>query len=413
MALPLPKKTRQKLIDATAETICASRIVGRSRIIPPADMNPIQEAIHKGSELDQFLCSFLGEGHVSTFIRSELRSLRIGINDSKLRHEYFCDVFSRSQADAISAQLISSFESLPWTYNFTIELPGFGASALAYADGNLDLSASTRLVSGNRLDEADRRNQHPQSPSDIDFVANWIPAATYAQITLDGYVSADLQSETMLTAQERIFSLLGLFIAFTILETEHLWINGNTGRHPITVALQRPDGAIHLADFELDATYQTLANDLGYTTNFLLALESDEEIRSIFEKIKNALTNAPDHRLESAARWFFDSHAGSNSQVKFVQVMIAFEILLGDEKMAKETGLSTLMANRCAYMIGATAAQRTNIIEAFKEGYSIRSRIVHAGVSRLTDTEKGNFSYMQKLCCLVIQHEVNALRVGG
>ncbi len=411
MPVPMPKKTRQNLINATTESIYNSRVIAGSRISPfTVDMDEIQGAIRTGSSLDQSLSTYLGERHITTFIRSELHTLEIAPSEPNKRYQYFREGFPRALAESISTQLIATLESLPWTYDFTIELPGFGASALAHASGVRQLSPSIRLITGNKLNRDGHQGPPRNALIDSLSTARWIDAATYAQITIKGYVASDLQSETMLEAHEKIFSLLGLFISFDILETDYLWLNGNAGSHPITVSLHRANEIDHLVDAELDGTYQSLANDLGYTTRFIESLESEDEVRSDFDKVHNALTNAPDHRLGNAARWFFDSHAGSNDQVKFVQVMIAFEILLGDEKMAKETGLSTLMANRCAYMIGATTEQRKNIIDAFKEGYAIRSRIVHAGINRLTHTEKMKFAYMQKLCALIIRHEAEALR---
>jgi len=411
MALPLPKNTRIKLINALSDAIYSASVFAGAHINPfSVKLAAVQSAIQPGSPLDQSLCEFLGEKHVTTFIQSELRSLSIAKHNLKTKRQDFSTMFTRSHAESISKDLITAFESLPWNYDFLIEVPGFGPGEFTMRDGVRKLSPSIRLVSGTQLKSERNQGVAPNALASLTPLdPNWNELGIYAQISVSGYLPKDLQSETMQSAHEQIFSLFGLLIALDILETDYLWINGSSARNVISILQITEKTSYHFADSDLDSAYQELANDLGYGPRFIEAIESTDGGDTLLKEVEKALTRSVDKRLCNAARWFFDSHAGNNDQVKFVQVMIAFEILLGDEKMGRETGLSTLLANRCAYMIGATSHQRSRIISDFKEGYDIRSRIVHAGANRLTHSEKVKFRHMQRLCALVIRHEVKAL----
>ena len=57
-------------------------------------------------------------------------------------------------------------------------------------------------------------------------------------------------------------------------------------------------------------------------------------------------------RIVRASQWFFDSHTGQDELLSFVQSMVVLEILLGEKRPSEEIGLSELLRNRCAYLIG-------------------------------------------------------------
>jgi hypothetical protein len=82
------------------------------------------------------------------------------------------------------------------------------------------------------------------------------------------------------------------------------------------------------------------------------------------------------------------------------------EILLGDKAKSDVVGVGELLRNRCAYLIGRTHTERTNIIERFNDIYSVRSHIVHAGKTRLNRKERMLFHILHSYCRRVIQAEL-------
>lgn len=413
MPLPMPKGTRAKLRAQLTESLRRSRIFSNGRINPSSvRLTEVQALIQQGSALDKAASEFLGEQHITTFINSELRSIVLPKEKLSIPERSLGGVFPVSLADEIASQLISKFESLPWPYQFHFPLPGMATQSLPFDEGSIEVAPNTRLIAGWFLNNEARTSgklSERGRPSATEV--QWIESDIYIRVDIEGYVSRDYQSDTVLQAHERIFSLIGLLVAFQILETDYLWANGGEGRHPISISLLSNEIEPAASTLDLDSTYQTLANDLGYALRLLEILDKSPEIA--LEEVKHATSMCVDDRISSAAKWFLDSHTGNNAQVKFVQLMIAFETLLGDRQTARETGIANLMANRCAYMIGTSSTHRETLIAAFKEGYDIRSRIVHAGTSRLTHKEKVNFQCLQQLCADVIQHEAKILMAAN
>lgn len=409
VVLPLPSGTKDSLIDTLSTAIYSARVLGGHRIDPASlRLDDVQACIARGSPLDKMLTSFLGEQHVTVFIRSEIESSLLAEQSKWRRPTSFSELFTPTQAQELSRHLIKLLGTLPWDYSFTIQMPGLGPNALSRVDGRIDLSSCTQLITGAALRG---HTEHRVAAADLmhDTPAELFDRRVYAQIKVAGYVSRDLQSDSFLRATEQLYSLVGLFLAFNVVDAKNAWLYGTSGVTRISTVRSGGDQVLLHFTSDLDVHYQGFFNELGYSEEFLGKIDSDDRLSIILERIRSALSNGAASRLQSAARWFLDSHTGNNAQVKFVQVVIAFEILLGDEKMSKDTGIGTLMANRCAYMIGNDARDRETIINDMQMGYRIRSRIVHAGASILTHDEKLTFSRMQELCALVITHEVYAM----
>ena len=93
------------------------------------------------------------------------------------------------------------------------------------------------------------------------------------------------------------------------------------------------------------------------------------------------------NRMVRAAQWYFDSLAGDNEFLQFVQAMVALEILIGGTKEENaRVGIGELMRNRIAYLIGRSIEERRVIMRTFDAIYDVRSSIVHAGHSRLRNS---------------------------
>jgi len=111
-----------------------------------------------------------------------------------------------------------------------------------------------------------------------------------------------------------------------------------------------------------------------------------------------------------AAQWLFDSYAGRDELLSFVQAMIVLEILLGDKNIAEEIGLGALLRNRLAYMIGSSYRDRTELLEDFSSIYRVRSQIVHTGKHRLSSEERRLFLKLRWMCLRVMAKELELLK---
>ncbi len=114
--------------------------------------------------------------------------------------------------------------------------------------------------------------------------------------------------------------------------------------------------------------------------------------------------------IQLAAQWFFDgSRDGTDELLRFVQMMIVLEILLGDKATSDQIGLNELLRNRCAYLLGASNAQREALLNTFSKIYAVRSQIVHRGKHRLSLEERHLFTNLKWMCRRVISKELDLL----
>lgn len=93
-------------------------------------------------------------------------------------------------------------------------------------------------------------------------------------------------------------------------------------------------------------------------------------------------------RLREAGQWHFASVTEKNEIFEFVEAVVVLEILFNDKATAAEVGIERLIANRCAYLVARSTAERKEVIKDLKDIYEARSQIVHKGKSRLSKAER-------------------------
>jgi len=99
-----------------------------------------------------------------------------------------------------------------------------------------------------------------------------------------------------------------------------------------------------------------------------------EDVKKIFRKDDHS------RKLITSSLWLFRSFVSSKSLDIILESTIALEVLLGDRNEASGIGLTKLLANRCAYLLGDSDESRRSLMEEFKSIYEIRSGIVHSGL---------------------------------
>ena len=126
--------------------------------------------------------------------------------------------------------------------------------------------------------------------------------------------------------------------------------------------------------------------------------------------INDVFTHTPQAiNIIRSAQWYFDSYCGDDELLSYIQATVALEILLGDKKISKKTGLSELLGNRCAYLISKSNKERESILNDFRAIYEIRSQIVHNGMNRLNIKERIFLDKLHKLCRRTINKEIELL----
>jgi len=332
--------------------------------------------------------------------------------------------------EAVGTRLVNDFNSLPWTYLITVPLPEVLTSILRPNSEFIEITPTIRIA---RVTEAfkkefplatankvrDRRIKG--SPFGLfammmeETPAEWNAATLHLQIKLDGFVDMYGTTGTALQAERNVRSILGMGIANRLLDCDLRYTPNPVKAHAY-VHQQQADGS-WAAQTRYDLSDSVSRGIAGLKPCVLDFLDTDEKrngwnywrIKEIGTVIQAGL--AADQTV-LAGQWFFDSYCGQDQLLSFIQSMVVLEILFGDKKVSDEIGIGELISNRFAYLIGTTYEERSELIDAIRKIYKIRSQIVHSGKHRLSLEENGLFSRLRWMCRRAIDKEIDLIKAS-
>lgn len=124
--------------------------------------------------------------------------------------------------------------------------------------------------------------------------------------------------------------------------------------------------------------------------------------------------NAHCGRIVTAAEWLFDASYESAPAMAYVQLAIGFEALFGNalnsvKGVDKEPLVQTL-ANKLAFSVGTSAAERKSIHKEFSDFYVARSKIVHNGALRLLPNEKKLYDWGERVLRRALAKELGLVK---
>lgn len=365
------------------------------------------------SQLRTSFARYLSDEPASDFVIGELMTelmARPYISDSEstpLTH-----VPGYEDPKAVATRLVSAFDSLPWRYELLAPVPHLLREPFLRAIG----STTTLLCSGLSLfAPAAEQDAFPVARvktrsillSEEEITLD--PAGLYFRSAADGYIPEYGGSSPLDAFLLALRGFYGIGIALRLFTTGAIY---SPSPRPLRLLVYRTQESglsfAHLQEAPPDTA--SLIHSMGLDAS--AAKHGPEFIDYLFrENAPNfaiAFSSAPldDNKLIRSAAWLFDSYAGHNRLLNFVQAAVSLEILLGDKATSDLTGLGELLANRCAYLVGTSRRQRAKIIADFRRIYDTRSRIVHRGHSRLSAAESKDLSLLRWLAGRVIQEEV-------
>jgi hypothetical protein len=311
----------------------------------------------------------------------------------------------------LAASLVKELESLPWTYLLSFGVPEDFGEVFAESIGKIQLDRTVWLRSRAEA-EADGivgayvlpAVKNPMARM-IDFAPQKTPNALL-QIQVDGFIGILGGGDARHRALAISRSFYGLGISFGIFKFDK---DLPPGAKPEKVqAFRRIDGSWVSQD-----TVEIEGRHVVGMASLALGMSGERAVAGGLISIANAFNL--ESRLLKGAEWYFENYCTDDVIMKYVHAMIALETLLGedDEKIKDRQiiGISTLLANRCAYLLAESKTERQEILLMFKSIYDVRSRIVHAGKNRLLPGEHQNFLKLLELCRRVILKEAKMLGV--
>lgn len=327
----------------------------------------------------------------------------------------------------IANRIVKDFCALPYRYVVTLPLP----ETLSNGLDPFGSFATDDEAPSPRLCEVDERfhekfggiTQQKHDPNSLASIFRFgladgnqqLPASGMClQLDVEGFIDQYGTSFTAANAIEHIKSFFGLGLAtlmFSVGTPKVLSSFGPTRRH---IHVHRLDGEKISANtvFEADPDFSSLVGRIEVLQALSEAPNSQSYIIWCLGNIGTIFkAGMKSERVRRAAMWLFDSYQGANQLLSFVQTMTALEILLGDKKTSSLTGLTALLSNRCAYLLGQTHTERQEIMETLETIYDVRSLIVHTGKSRLSGKEQQLFFKLRGFCRRVIAKEMELLLV--
>lgn len=411
MPLPLAMPLKARLIEQLEEelknaTVFANYALstwslrGLSGIKSLPDRGDLAEQLHR----------FIGDDPFSTFVIDELDAgfkgpgIDLDMGDTPLsNYDGYSDLH------IVSADLVEAFGTLPWSYQLTVKLPNSFGAAVVRELGDVVLSPRHRITSGASLLATFPTAERRQGLADL--MANRMPAppwdegCAYLQVAMEGYYR-NKQTEPFFAARDDVLTFFGLGIALGLFNESppDLTRDGEVSHFYVH---RFANGAwIEQSTLDIDGQYQLGISRLAPADD----VHGDPALmRQTLNRIATVFRSDSGKSIALSARWLFESHCGRDALLQYVQAAVAIEILLGDEEVDPSVGLTSLMANRCAYLIATTPAGRTNLLKLFRDIYRVRSKIVHRGKNRLNGHEIMLFRSLQAILRLVIDKEQKLL----
>lgn len=383
-----------------------------------APLRGLDDALPREAKLE--LTSRIDDFPAETFVMSWIdRRLKEAVaTDASAKTVFLSQVEAFKDVEHISKQIIDEFQTLPWAYTATIELPVSFANWIMEAGDSLELSGSVRILVGKALldgqyplhcpDEAVRARTYGITGLLGTIEPVWNDESTYFQCEIEGFIDDYARTNAVAQCRQILRSFCGLGIALGTLQRSFL---GTTKYSPRFIFHRRVDKS-----WEVDTSLllpEPQASGLGLLEAGPLFREArtKEEQRALLRDFVDAISpafGAEEHsvRLSRAAQWLFDSHVGADPLLQFVQATIVLEILLGNQDPVEDIGLTELLANRCAYLIAGTHEERTKIMEDFKGIYRVRSKIVHTGKNVLSNAEGAMLYQLRQIGMRVLHEEL-------
>lgn len=314
-------------------------------------------------------------------------------------------------ASDLANDIVDGLGSLPWNLEIALPIPRSAADAATRAVGAGELSLAPHLAveaQGGSLTYAWPPPSYGLLGRVIASGSSQAEAPALLRYSGQGYTRHYTPTPLVADAMEAFLGIVGLCVVLGLFRT-HAMSSTMPQKRSVEVFRRDPSGKReHLTSHEYPLD----------VSEFLLGLGGGAVLRDGFDPdgsftrrqlglLKAALGERADRSILRGAHWFAESLARRNNDLlSFIQGTVALEILLGEKAASDLVGIGELLANRCAYLIGKSHNERSQIRTDVKAIYDTRSRIVHRGHSRLSTRERSQLGRLRGLCMDVMDREM-------
>lgn len=391
------------------------------------------DALPQNGNLHDQLVEMVEERPFANFVESVLSARLIDEQDYQAgaEKENLIESGVFGDANEVSDWLISQFTSLPWEYSFAIEFPP-DTLPLEAIDGasqqfgeDCHVAKSDFFVANHfplshpnprrnaRLETNAMRNARRDTGGLarlIDADPKWNDDRAFFIQKRAGFVNLYGTGSVVEQCAFTLQSFVGLGLALKLF-SHRFRFDSQAIRADWKVHQAVDDNWEYFARFDLDGESHEV---LRHLKSFQFPQNHDDEkriplLRSTVKKISDVFSSEHSKSIMLAAKWFFDSHKGSDQTLRYIRLMTTLEILLGEGADHSGASLGVILSNRLAYLIGKNHSERHEILKKFKKIYEVRSSILHRGQHKLKAKEQNLISGLESYCKRAIEAEVTSL----
>jgi len=383
-----------------------------------------EQSLPKNGLIHDSLVKYVDENPLIDFIKEYLQLRLIDGYDyeSDPESKAITDIKEFSNATELAESLVARFTSLPWEYTVSLELPPGIVPAELFAEGAIAIGEDERINVPDLLFAQDYPLDHPNEKRKARALgggllgwaglavreSKWETDRPYLMQNERGIIGIYGGGSPMERCAFNVESFLGLGLSTRLL-TYKLDFKNPDRKLRWTVHEKDGDKWQLLTRFDFDEEANQVVRHIR---SFQFADSYAEEkrlpwLRQALEQIRKIVMSEENDVIRLAAKWYFDSHRGKDSTLRYIRLMTTLEILLGEHLDRSKVSLGDLLGNRLAYLIGENHKQRSEIIRNFKKIYSVRSSILHHGKHKLKLGELQHIRELDEYCRRAIEKEVS------
>jgi hypothetical protein len=120
----------------------------------------------------------------------------------------------------------------------------------------------------------------------------------------------------------------------------------------------------------------------------LVANYTEAELRLLERIYSSPQKTKMERKSLQAHYWMGDSTMPGSSEEKFAKLALAFESAIGAEaRRVNEIGITEMLAERAAFLLGDTPDARIQWHDAVKDLYGLRSKVLHGESTPVSDEQ--------------------------
>jgi hypothetical protein len=300
------------------------------------------------------------------------------------------ELLSEPQIDELAGSIVAELATIPKLYDVRLPLPYVALGE------NVSITADVRLIS---------------------FASKGVgqPAQSFLELKGEGFANYDRTQSAIRGASSCAK------VVFMIGSIYKLFSNGGLKIPTYNAITNTQSKLVHSArvmerSTDSDETHATLSVGLSQYLERIhvrYSADDDQDRRNLtrvsvaVDLILNPSIEKNVVSIRRALEWAFDAETDEDPTTSFIKTCIGLEALLADQEDG--VGITSQLADRCAYVLHRTAVTRAETRTLVKNIYQLRSKIVHGNVTSISHQNANLVAKASTMLLLVLQAEINAV----